>query len=49
MEFSGLPTNPMDEVTTHGPLRTQATLLQLLKKLKSGVNHSATLLMGGSS
>ena len=31
MKFPGLPTNPMDEATTHGPLSTQAALLQLLE------------------
>ena len=41
------PGDPMDEKTTHGPLSTEAALLQLLKQVDSAVAHGAKLLMGG--
>src|SRR6204780_3336407 len=39
--------DPMDEKTTHGPLSTEAALVQLLKQVDSAVEHGATLVMGG--
>jgi succinate-semialdehyde dehydrogenase/glutarate-semialdehyde dehydrogenase len=39
--------DPMDEKTTHGPLSTEAALVQLLKQVDSAVAHGATLVMGG--
>jgi len=39
--------DPMDEETTHGPLSTEAALVQLLKQVDSAVAHGATLVMGG--
>jgi len=41
------PGDPMDEKTTHGPLSTEAALLQLIKQVDSAVAHGATLVMGG--
>jgi len=41
------PGDPMDEKTTHGPLSTEAALLQLLKQVDAAVARGATLLMGG--
>ncbi|OOG58707.1 NAD-dependent succinate-semialdehyde dehydrogenase [Polaromonas sp. C04] len=41
------PGDPMDEKTTHGPLSTEAALVQLLKQVDSAVAHGARLLMGG--
>jgi succinate-semialdehyde dehydrogenase/glutarate-semialdehyde dehydrogenase len=41
------PGDPMDEKTTHGPLSTEAALLQLLKQVDAAVAHGARLLMGG--
>ncbi len=41
------PGDPMDESTTHGPLSSEAALLQLLKQVDEAVAHGATLLMGG--
>ena len=41
------PGDPMDEKTTHGPLSTEAALLQLLKQVDAAVAHGAKLLMGG--
>jgi succinate-semialdehyde dehydrogenase / glutarate-semialdehyde dehydrogenase len=41
------PGDPMDEQTTHGPLSTEAALLQLLKQVDDAVAHGATLLLGG--
>ena len=37
----------MDKKTTHGPLSTEAALLQLIKQVDSAVGHGAKLLMGG--
>lgn len=39
--------DPMDEKTTHGPLSTEAALVQLLKQVDDAVAHGATLVMGG--
>jgi succinate-semialdehyde dehydrogenase / glutarate-semialdehyde dehydrogenase len=39
--------DPMDEKTTHGPLSTEAALLQLIKQVDSAVAHGAKLVMGG--
>lgn len=39
--------DPMDEETTHGPLSTEAALVQLLAQVDSAVAHGATLVMGG--
>jgi succinate-semialdehyde dehydrogenase / glutarate-semialdehyde dehydrogenase len=39
--------DPMDEKTTHGPLSTEAALVQLLKQVDDAVTHGATLVMGG--
>ena len=41
------PGDPMDERTTHGPLSTEAALLQLLEQVEDAVRHGAKLLMGG--
>jgi succinate-semialdehyde dehydrogenase / glutarate-semialdehyde dehydrogenase len=38
--------DPMDEKTTHGPLSTEAALLQLIKQVDSAVAHGAKLVMG---
>ena len=46
--LSGLKAgDPMDEQTTHGPLSTEAALLQLLEQVNEAVRHGARLLMGG--
>jgi succinate-semialdehyde dehydrogenase/glutarate-semialdehyde dehydrogenase len=39
--------DPMDEKTTHGPLSTEAALVQLIAQVDSAVKHGAKLLMGG--
>lgn len=39
--------DPMIEATTHGPLSTEAALLQLLEQVDRAVAHGATLVMGG--
>jgi succinate-semialdehyde dehydrogenase/glutarate-semialdehyde dehydrogenase len=39
--------DPMDEKTTHGPLSTEAALVQLLAQVDSAVKNGAKLLMGG--
>jgi len=39
--------DPMDEKTTHGPLSTEAALVQLLAQVDSAVKHGAKVLMGG--
>ena len=39
--------DPMDEKTTHGPLSTEAALVQLLKQVDDAVANGATLVMGG--
>ena len=41
------PGDPMDEKTTHGPLSTEAALLQLIKQVDAAVAAGATLVMGG--
>jgi succinate-semialdehyde dehydrogenase / glutarate-semialdehyde dehydrogenase len=41
------PGDPMLEVTTHGPLSTEAALVQLLTQVDAAVKGGATLLMGG--
>jgi succinate-semialdehyde dehydrogenase/glutarate-semialdehyde dehydrogenase len=41
------PGDPMDETTTHGPLSTEAALLQLLAQVDAAVKGGAKLLMGG--
>ena len=41
--------NPVDEATsTHGPVSTEAALLQLLQQVETAFDHGARLLMGGS-
>ena len=46
--LSGLkPGDPMDETTTHGPLSTEAALVQLVEQVDSAVKHGAKLVMGG--
>lgn len=39
--------DPMLEATTHGPLCSEAALLQLVKLVDEAVAHGATVLMGG--
>ena len=39
--------DPMDEKTTHGPLSTEAALVQLMAQVDAAVKGGATLLMGG--
>ena len=39
--------DPMDERTTHGPLSSEAALLQLLEQVDTAVAHGARLLVGG--
>ena len=39
--------DPMDEKTTHGPLSTEAALVQLLAQVDAAVKGGAKLLMGG--
>ena len=39
--------DPMLETTTHGPLSSEAALLQLVDQVQTAVDHGATLLMGG--
>jgi succinate-semialdehyde dehydrogenase/glutarate-semialdehyde dehydrogenase len=41
------PGDPMDEKTTHGPLSTEAALLQLLDQVKVATKHGAKVLTGG--
>lgn len=41
------PGDPMDEATTHGPLSTEAALVQLLAQVDAAVKGGARLLMGG--
>jgi len=41
------PGDPMDEKTTHGPLSTEAALLQLLEQIKVAEKHGAKIVMGG--
>ena len=37
----------MDEKTSHGPLSTEAALLQLIKQVDTAVAHGAKVVMGG--
>jgi succinate-semialdehyde dehydrogenase/glutarate-semialdehyde dehydrogenase len=39
--------DPMDKRTTHGPLSSEAALLQLLKQVDTAVENGARVLMGG--
>ena len=39
--------DPMLEATTHGPLSSEAALLQLAQQVDGAVAHGATLLLGG--
>ena len=39
--------DPMDSRTTHGPLSSEAALVQLIKQVDIAVEHGARLLMGG--
>jgi len=39
--------DPMDDKTTHGPLSTEAALVQLLAQVDAAVTHGARLLLGG--
>jgi succinate-semialdehyde dehydrogenase/glutarate-semialdehyde dehydrogenase len=41
------PGDPMDSQTTHGPLSSEAALLQLLDQVYAAVKGGATVLMGG--
>jgi succinate-semialdehyde dehydrogenase/glutarate-semialdehyde dehydrogenase len=41
------PGDPMDEKTTHGPLSTEAALVQLLAQVDVAVKHGAKVLIGG--
>jgi succinate-semialdehyde dehydrogenase/glutarate-semialdehyde dehydrogenase len=41
------PGDPMDEKTTHGPLSTEAALVQLIAQVDAAVKGGAKLLMGG--
>jgi succinate-semialdehyde dehydrogenase/glutarate-semialdehyde dehydrogenase len=41
------PGDPMDPATTHGPLSSEAALLQLLKQVDTAVAKGAKVLMGG--
>lgn len=41
------PGDPMDEKTSHGPLSTEAALVQLLAQVDAAVKGGAKLLMGG--
>jgi succinate-semialdehyde dehydrogenase/glutarate-semialdehyde dehydrogenase len=41
------PGDPMDPKTTHGPLSSEAALLQLTQQVDTAVQHGAKLLMGG--
>jgi succinate-semialdehyde dehydrogenase/glutarate-semialdehyde dehydrogenase len=41
------PGDPMDVQTTHGPVSTEAALLQLVAQVDAAVKAGATLLMGG--
>jgi succinate-semialdehyde dehydrogenase/glutarate-semialdehyde dehydrogenase len=42
-----VPGDPMDEKTTHGPLSTEAALVQLLAQVDAAVKGGARLLLGG--
>jgi succinate-semialdehyde dehydrogenase/glutarate-semialdehyde dehydrogenase len=41
------PGDPMDEKTTHGPLSTEAALLQLVKQVELAVAKGAKVVLGG--
>ena len=41
------PGDPMDEKTTHGPLSTEAALLQLVKQVEQAVANGAKVVLGG--
>jgi succinate-semialdehyde dehydrogenase/glutarate-semialdehyde dehydrogenase len=41
------PGDPMDEKTTHGPLSTEAALVQLLKQVDVAVANGAKVVLGG--
>jgi succinate-semialdehyde dehydrogenase/glutarate-semialdehyde dehydrogenase len=41
------PGDPMDEKTTHGPLSTEAALLQLVKQVELAVTNGARIVLGG--
>jgi len=41
------PGDPMDEKTTHGPLSTEAALLQLIKQVDNAVAKGAKVVLGG--
>lgn len=41
------PGDPMDEKTTHGPLSTEAALVQLLEQIKVAEEHGAKVVIGG--
>jgi succinate-semialdehyde dehydrogenase/glutarate-semialdehyde dehydrogenase len=41
------PGDPMDEKTSHGPLSTEAALLQLIKQVDTAVANGAKVVMGG--
>ena len=42
-----VPGDPMDDATTHGPLSTEAALVQLLKQVDQAVANGAKIVMGG--
>ncbi|NVO05389.1 MAG: NAD-dependent succinate-semialdehyde dehydrogenase [Rhodoferax sp.] len=42
-----IPGDPMDEKASHGPLSTEAALIQLLAQVDAAVKGGAKLLMGG--
>ena len=39
--------DPMQEATTHGPMSTEAALLQLVRQVDDAIAHGAKVLMGG--
>jgi succinate-semialdehyde dehydrogenase/glutarate-semialdehyde dehydrogenase len=41
------PGDPMDEKTTHGPLSTEAALLQLVKQVEQAIASGAKVVLGG--
>jgi succinate-semialdehyde dehydrogenase/glutarate-semialdehyde dehydrogenase len=42
------PGDPMDRMTTLGPLSTEAALVTLLEQVDQAISHGATLVMGGN-
>jgi succinate-semialdehyde dehydrogenase/glutarate-semialdehyde dehydrogenase len=42
-----VPGDPMDEATRHGPLSSEAALVQLLAQVEAAIQGGARLLMGG--